>query len=57
VFNEKMLVDAVLNSIVNTLEINFDTWSKALWRYDTVISLHDEHALNTWHLFKHLKGH
>ncbi|CAD6338482.1 unnamed protein product [Miscanthus lutarioriparius] len=52
VFNDKMLVDAVL-SIVKTLEINFDTWSKA-YGDSTQSSLL---MMNIhWHFFKHLKG-
>ena len=51
-FNDKMLVDAVLN-IVKTLEINFETWSKAYG--DTTLSC--LFMLNVhWHFFKHLKG-
>jgi len=47
-----MLVDAVL-SIVKTLEINFDTWSKA-YGDSTQSSLL---MMNIhWHFFKHLKG-
>ncbi|XP_062234251.1 exocyst complex component EXO70A1-like [Phragmites australis] len=52
VFNDKMLVDAVLN-IVKTLEANFDTWSKAYedvtLSYLFMMNIH-------WHFFKHLKG-
>lgn len=52
VFNDKMLVDAVLN-IVKTLELNFDTWSKAYG--DTTLS--SLFMMNIhWHFFKHLKG-
>ncbi|XP_066369824.1 exocyst complex component EXO70A1-like [Miscanthus floridulus] len=52
VFNDKMLVEAVL-SIVKTLEINFDTWSKA-YGDSTQSSLL---MMNIhWHFFKHLKG-
>jgi exocyst complex component 7 len=51
-FNDKMLVDAVLN-IVKTLEANFDTWCKAYGdvtlSYLFMMNIH-------WHLFKHLKG-
>ncbi|TVU07760.1 hypothetical protein EJB05_41129, partial [Eragrostis curvula] len=51
-FNDKMLVDAVLN-IVKTLEANFETWSKA---YGDV-TLSYLFMMNThWHFFKHLKG-
>ncbi|KAL5225958.1 hypothetical protein ABZP36_012597 [Zizania latifolia] len=50
-FNDKMLVDAVLN-IVKALEANFDAWSKA---YDDV-TLSYLFMMNThWHFFKHLK--
>ncbi|CAN6215771.1 unnamed protein product [Urochloa humidicola] len=52
VFNDKMLVDAVLN-IVRTLEVNFETWSKAYG--DTTLS--SLFMMNIhWHFFKHLKG-
>lgn len=51
-FDDKMLVGAVLN-IVKTLEINFETWSKAYG--DTTLSC--LFMLNVhWHFFKHLKG-
>ncbi|KAG8074765.1 hypothetical protein GUJ93_ZPchr0006g43943 [Zizania palustris] len=51
-FNDKMLVDAVLN-IVKALEANFDTWSKA---YEDV-TLSYLFMMNThWHFFKHMKG-
>lgn len=51
-FNDRMLVDAVLN-IVKTLEANLDTWSKA---YGDV-TLSYLFLMNThWHFFKHLKG-
>ncbi|CAN6200633.1 unnamed protein product [Urochloa humidicola] len=52
VFNDKMLVDAVLN-IVKTLEINFETWSKAYG--DTTLSCLFMMNIH-WHFFKHLKG-
>ncbi|CAN6206796.1 unnamed protein product [Urochloa humidicola] len=52
VFNDKMLVDAVLN-IVKTLEINFETWSKAYG--DTMLSCLFMMNIH-WHFFKHLKG-
>ncbi|CAN6173443.1 unnamed protein product [Urochloa humidicola] len=52
VFNDKMLVDAVLN-IVRTLEINFETWSKAYG--DTTLSCLFMMNIH-WHFFKHLKG-
>ncbi|XP_062229692.1 exocyst complex component EXO70A1-like [Phragmites australis] len=52
VFDDNMLVDAVLN-IVKTLEVNFDTWSKAYedvtLSYLFMMNIH-------WHFFKHLKG-
>ncbi|GJN39231.1 hypothetical protein PR202_gb28336 [Eleusine coracana subsp. coracana] len=51
-FNEKMLVDAVLN-IVKTLEANFDTWSKA---YGDVTLSYLFMMNSHWHFFKHLKG-
>jgi exocyst complex protein 7 len=52
VFNDKMLVDAVLN-IVKTLEVNFETWSKAY--EDSTLSY--LFTMNVhWHFFKHLKG-
>ncbi|GJN39229.1 hypothetical protein PR202_gb28334 [Eleusine coracana subsp. coracana] len=50
-FNEKMLVDAVLN-IVKTLEANFDTWSKA---YGDVTLSYLFMMNSHWHFFKHLK--
>uniref|UniRef100_A0A0E0E5W2 Exocyst subunit Exo70 family protein n=1 Tax=Oryza meridionalis TaxID=40149 RepID=A0A0E0E5W2_9ORYZ len=51
-FNDKMLVDAVLN-IVKALEANFEAWSKA---YEDV-TLSYLFMMNThWHFFKHLKG-
>lgn len=52
VFNDRMLVDAVLN-IVKALEANFDVWSKV---YDNAI-LSYLFMMNThWHFFKHLKA-
>ncbi|RLM55262.1 exocyst complex component EXO70A1-like [Panicum miliaceum] len=51
-FDDKMLVDAVLN-IVKTLEINFETWSKAYG--DTTLSCLFMMNIH-WHFFKHLKG-
>ncbi|KAL6629168.1 hypothetical protein ACP70R_028933 [Stipagrostis hirtigluma subsp. patula] len=52
VFNDRMLVDAVLN-IVKALEANFDVWSKA---YDNAM-LSYLFMMNThWHFFKHLKA-
>ncbi|TVU33445.1 hypothetical protein EJB05_25262, partial [Eragrostis curvula] len=52
VFNDRMLVDAVLN-IVKALEANFDVWSKA---YDNAI-LSYLFMMNThWHFFKHMKA-
>ncbi|PUZ59277.1 hypothetical protein GQ55_4G028100 [Panicum hallii var. hallii] len=51
-FDDKMLVDAVLN-IVRTLEINFETWSKAYG--DTTLSCLFMMNIH-WHFFKHLKG-
>ncbi|CAL5049977.1 unnamed protein product [Urochloa decumbens] len=52
VFNDKMLVDAVLN-IVKTLEVNFETWSKVYG--DTTLSCLFMMNIH-WHFFKHLKG-
>jgi exocyst complex component 7 len=52
VFNDRMLIDAVLN-IVKALEANFDVWSKA---YDNA-TLSYLFMMNThWHFFKHLKA-
>ncbi|XP_066317877.1 exocyst complex component EXO70A1-like [Miscanthus floridulus] len=52
VFNDRMLVDAVLN-IVKALEANFDVWSKA---YDNA-TLAYLFMMNThWHFFRHLKA-
>ncbi|KAL6873862.1 hypothetical protein ACP4OV_013944 [Aristida adscensionis] len=51
-FNDKMLVEAILN-IVKTLEVNFDTWSKA---YEDVTLSHLFMMNAHWHFFKHLKG-
>ncbi|XP_062218206.1 exocyst complex component EXO70A1-like [Phragmites australis] len=52
VFNDMMLVDAVLN-IVKALEANFEVWSKA---YDNA-TLSYLFMMNThWHFFKHLKA-
>ncbi|PAN04018.1 hypothetical protein PAHAL_1G035500 [Panicum hallii] len=52
VFNDRMLVDAVLN-IVKALEANFDVWSKA---YDNAM-LSYLFMMNThWHFFRHLKA-
>ncbi|KAJ1277904.1 hypothetical protein BS78_04G038400 [Paspalum vaginatum] len=51
-FNDRMLVDAVLN-IVKALEANFDVWSK---RYDNAM-LSYLFMMNThWHFFRHLKA-
>uniref|UniRef100_A0A804PF00 Exocyst subunit Exo70 family protein n=1 Tax=Zea mays TaxID=4577 RepID=A0A804PF00_MAIZE len=51
-FNDRMLVDAVLN-IVKALEANFDVWSKA---YDNA-TLSYLFMMNThWHFFRHLKA-
>ncbi|PWZ27873.1 Exocyst complex component EXO70A1 [Zea mays] len=52
VFNDRMLVDVVLN-IVKALEANFDVWSKA---YDNA-TLSYLFMMNThWHFFRHLKA-
>jgi exocyst complex protein 7 len=52
VFNDRMLVDAVIN-IVKALEANFDVWSKA---YDNAM-LSSLFMMNIhWHIFRHLKA-
>ncbi|CAL4971435.1 unnamed protein product [Urochloa decumbens] len=52
VFNDRMLVDAVLN-IVKALEANFDVWSKA---YDNAIMAYLFMMNTHWHFFRHLKA-
>ncbi|OEL34652.1 Exocyst complex component EXO70A1 [Dichanthelium oligosanthes] len=52
VFNDRMLVDAVVN-IVKALEANFEVWSKA---FDNAIMSYLFMMNTHWHFFRHLKA-